>query len=72
MNDVEGLRLQLAYAGLHPDTVRGLLDAHGPEGAVSRVARTGSEWASGAVAVDAARRCAELDAAGFIPTDGSL
>ena len=67
MNESDGWRLQLAYGGLHPDTTAGLLDAHGPEGAVSRVlaARTGSHRSRQAVAVPAAQRLAELAACGF-------
>ena len=63
----DGWRLQLAYAGLHPDSVGGLLDAHGAEGAVARVAgsRTGSDRSRAAVAVPAVDRLDELAKLGF-------
>ncbi|NND01862.1 MAG: DNA-protecting protein DprA [Acidimicrobiia bacterium] len=62
MNEKHGWRLQLAFAGLHPDTVRGLLDAHGAQGAVTRVIKTGNDRAKAASAVPAARRLEELKA----------
>lgn len=65
MNETDGWRLQLAFAGLHPDSVRGLLDAHGPQGAVNRVVGTGSDRVSSAARITAADRLAELEAAGF-------
>ena len=67
MNERDGWRLQLAYAGLHPDTTAGLLDAHGPEGAVARVLanRSGSERPRQAASVPASQRVAELVESGF-------
>ncbi len=62
-----GWRLQLAYAGLHPDATSALLDAHGPQGAVGRVraARSGSTRAAAAAAVPARARVEELAALGM-------
>ncbi len=62
-----GWRLQLAFAGLHPQTTRALLDERGPEGAVARVASapTGNERTRRAVVVPAVERARELAAAGF-------
>ncbi len=62
-----GWRLQLAYAGLHPDSTAALLDAHGAEGAVARVqaARSGSTRAAEAAAVPAMARVAALAASGM-------
>jgi DNA processing protein len=61
-DEVLGRRLQLAYAGLHPDATATLLDAHGAEGAVARVqaARSGNQRAAEAAAVPAAVRIREL------------
>jgi DNA protecting protein DprA len=62
-----GWRLQLAFAGLHPDTVAGLLDAHGPEGAVGYVASSRNRNARSRVevSVPASDRVGELAAAGY-------
>jgi len=61
-DEVLGWRLQLAYAGLHPDATAVLLDAHGPEGAVARVraARSGNTRAAEAAAIPAVARVEEL------------
>lgn len=59
-------RLQVAFAGLHPDTVAALLAAHGSVQAVRHIARRSrSEHARHAVRVPAAERRAELAAMGW-------
>ena len=66
MDESHGWRLQLAFAGIHPDTASALLDAHGPEGAVAAVARTSrSDRAQREVLVPATQRVEQLMAAGF-------
>lgn len=62
-----GWRLQLAYGGLHPDTIRGLLDSRGPEEAVHSVcsASSRSPRARDAVQVPAVERARELEGLGF-------
>jgi len=62
-------RLQLAFAGMHPERVRGLLESYGPEGTLRRV-RDGAIKVSprirAAVEVPAQqRRRQQLDAAGI-------
>ena len=61
-----GWRLQLAYAGLHPDATATLLDAHGAEGAVARVktARSGSTRAAEEAATPAMARVEALAESG--------
>jgi DNA processing protein len=62
-----GWRLQLAYGGLHPDTVRGLLDSRGPREAVLSVcsAAARSPRARAAVQIPAVERVRELEALGL-------
>lgn len=62
-----GWRLQLAFAGLHPDSVRGLLEAHGAAGAVRRVTESvrHSARARQAAAVPAPQRVAQLAGVGI-------
>ncbi len=60
-------RLQLAYAGLHPDRLRTMLAAHGPGRALRRfLASERSARARDAAAVDAATRRTELAALGAV------
>jgi len=62
-----GWRLQLAYGGLHPDTIRGLLDSRGPEEAVLSACSVGSRSprARAAVQVPAVERVRELEGLGL-------
>jgi len=61
-------RLQLAFGGMHPDRVRGLIEKYGPEGTLRRV-RGGAVKISprirAAVDVPADERRRQLDAAGI-------
>lgn len=62
MNDA---RLQVAFAGLHPERVRSLYAAYGPRGTLSRLRRGAldvTDRVRSAVAVDAATRREELAA----------
>lgn len=61
----EDARLQLAFTGLHPDTLRGLMDAHGVAGALARVAAADNERMAAAARVEAADRKEQLDARGI-------
>jgi len=62
-----GRRLQLAFAGLHPDTIGGLLAAHGASGALRRIVshRNGNERSRRAAAVSAEDRLEQLATMGF-------
>jgi len=65
---VSDARLRLAFAGLHPERIRCLLDLHGPSGAVAAIERGAVKTTSrirGEVAVPAAARRKQLQAAGI-------
>lgn len=56
-------RLRLAFAGAHPQRIRGLLEERSPKGALrALLAATESDRVKQALAVDAATRRAELEA----------
>lgn len=59
-------RLQVAFAGIHPDTIGSLLAAHGPQRAVQQIQhRSRSEHARAAVLVPATQRMEQLEAEGW-------
>lgn len=62
-----GLRLQLAFASIHPETSRTLLAVHGPAGAVGRVTRAESRRSRTreAVVVPAQERAGQLAGLGM-------
>ncbi len=66
--DIDDVRLQLAFAGLHPDRSRRLIDDHGHAGALRRLVKGGVEDAgrsAEAAAVDATERRHQLAALGL-------